>query len=255
MTSATSHELAEAITDPNIGDSTKALGWYDDTLNQEIGDITANQTVYLAGYAVQRIADRNDQAMTPYSVGPERPVQFVLMNDNSLWEYSSSRKVFDSGNVTSVSDQGIDNYGRTMIDYISDSCAYEYHDRATGSVFLWADVAQAKAGQGVSYVVFSWPSGNLWEYHDPSANSGSLSQNLYTGAIQSIDAGTDKYGVNAVDVVLSGGYAWMRSDTDGWHYLMANVSQVSGGQQGLVGCWTRRATSTRTTSGRATPPR
>lgn len=64
MTAVASHELAEAVTDPNKG--YKAMGWNDDSpLNGgEVGDIVANQIVYLNGNAVSRIADQNDQAMT-----------------------------------------------------------------------------------------------------------------------------------------------------------------------------------------------
>ncbi len=47
ITSTSSHELCEAITDPVPGQ-----GWYDDQ-NGEIGDICAWQTKQLGGYAVQ----------------------------------------------------------------------------------------------------------------------------------------------------------------------------------------------------------
>jgi len=47
ITSTTSHELSEAITDPIPGQ-----GWYDDN-NGEIGDICAWQTKQLGPYAVQ----------------------------------------------------------------------------------------------------------------------------------------------------------------------------------------------------------
>jgi hypothetical protein len=47
LTSTSSHELCEAITDPVPGQ-----GWYDDT-NGEIGDICAWKTKTVAGYTVQ----------------------------------------------------------------------------------------------------------------------------------------------------------------------------------------------------------
>ena len=47
LTSTTSHELCEAITDPIPGQ-----GWYDDA-NGEIGDICAWQTRVLGGYTIQ----------------------------------------------------------------------------------------------------------------------------------------------------------------------------------------------------------
>jgi hypothetical protein len=128
MTMTTSHELAEAITDPNVNYKTK--GWYDDNLNGEIGDVCAWSTAYLAGYAVQRVVDRNDQPMTPYSAGLSRPVQFALQGGGYLYEHSSSGWTFINSGVTSVSDQGSDLNGNAMVDYItSGGYAYEFHDR------------------------------------------------------------------------------------------------------------------------------
>jgi hypothetical protein len=49
LTSASSHELAEAITDAIPGQ-----GWYDDQ-NGEIGDICAWQTKQLDNYTVQQL--------------------------------------------------------------------------------------------------------------------------------------------------------------------------------------------------------
>src|SRR5262249_4757249 len=50
LTEVTSHELAEAVTDPDVG--YKTLGWYDSGPG-EVGDIVNAQTVYLDRYAVQ----------------------------------------------------------------------------------------------------------------------------------------------------------------------------------------------------------
>jgi hypothetical protein len=76
MTEITSHELAEAVTDgwgPH-GDA-NSYGWQDrdfaaanPQLGGEIGDIVeqmADRTVYLNGYAVQKLADMNDNPMLP----------------------------------------------------------------------------------------------------------------------------------------------------------------------------------------------
>src|SRR5439155_8116902 len=60
LTSVSSHEIAEAVTDPNV--NYKALGWYDDTNNGEIGDLTNVQTT-LNGYVVQEVVNKNDQPM------------------------------------------------------------------------------------------------------------------------------------------------------------------------------------------------
>jgi hypothetical protein len=61
LTSVTSHELAESMTDPNV--NYKTLGWYDPARG-EIGDITEQYLVRLNGYLVQEVAGQNDRPLT-----------------------------------------------------------------------------------------------------------------------------------------------------------------------------------------------
>jgi hypothetical protein len=61
LTAITSHELAEAVTDPDV--TLGHVGWYDDNRNGEIGDITQNNPnalVRLNGWLVQQVANQND---------------------------------------------------------------------------------------------------------------------------------------------------------------------------------------------------
>ncbi len=63
LTYTTSHELAEAVTDPDVNYG--RLGWYDPRRG-EIGDITEDDPraqVRLDGYLVQEMADKNDQLL------------------------------------------------------------------------------------------------------------------------------------------------------------------------------------------------
>jgi hypothetical protein len=60
LTDVSSHEIAESVTDPNV--NYKALGWYDDALNGEIGDLTNARTT-LNGYVVQEVVNKSDQPM------------------------------------------------------------------------------------------------------------------------------------------------------------------------------------------------
>jgi len=62
QTAVSSHELAESVTDPNV--NYKTLGWYDDQLNGEIGDLTT-QTTRLGVYLVQDVVGKNDQVISP----------------------------------------------------------------------------------------------------------------------------------------------------------------------------------------------
>ncbi len=224
ITETASHELAEAATDPNI--NYKQEGWYDKQLDGEVGDIVNAQFVFLDGYAVQRISDRNDQAMTPAGATAFRPVSFVLQSNGNLFEDTSTGFTFLSGGIASVSSEGIDNSGRALVDVVTtDGRAYEYHD-GSGWVYLTSGVRDAEAGQGLSYVLLD--NGSLYERKDVNG------QFSYLGSgVVSIDAGTDRYGVNSVDVVLNTGAAYEISNTSGAHLLATGVKAVSAGTLGV----------------------
>ncbi len=61
MTAVTSHELAETATDPNV--DYKRLGWYDNTYNSEIGDLTEGDVRELGGYYVQLLINKTDHVL------------------------------------------------------------------------------------------------------------------------------------------------------------------------------------------------
>src|SRR5262249_19603986 len=64
LTAVSSHELAEAVTDPDLNYA--RLGWYD-PVRGEIGDITEDDPralVRLNGYLVQLSAGKNDQLLS-----------------------------------------------------------------------------------------------------------------------------------------------------------------------------------------------
>lgn len=63
MTMTASHEIAEAVTDPDV--NYNRLGWYDDQFNGEIGDINRRAAV-LQGFVVQTEINKWDQAMVPF---------------------------------------------------------------------------------------------------------------------------------------------------------------------------------------------
>ena len=68
LTAVTSHELAEAVTDPDVNSNVNGgrLGWFDPQ-GGEIGDIEENNPnafVRLDGFLVQEVADRNDQLLS-----------------------------------------------------------------------------------------------------------------------------------------------------------------------------------------------
>jgi hypothetical protein len=74
LTAVTSHELAEAVTDPDIDSNVNngRLGWFDPQRG-EIGDVEENNLnafVRLNGHLVQEVADRNDQLLSIFTTPP-----------------------------------------------------------------------------------------------------------------------------------------------------------------------------------------
>jgi hypothetical protein len=74
LTAVTSHELAEAVTDPDVNSNVNngRLGWFDPRRG-EIGDVTENNPnafVRLDGHLVQEVADRNDQLLSIFTAPP-----------------------------------------------------------------------------------------------------------------------------------------------------------------------------------------
>jgi hypothetical protein len=226
LTVVASHEIAEAATNPDVNYS--VIGWYDDVLNEEVADIVNQQFVMLDGYAVQRVADKNGQAMTPAGAAPLRQVTFALLADGRLYEHSAGGWMLLASGVSSVSDQAIDIHGEAMVDVVlTTGQAYEYHD-GDGWVPLSSGVRDARAGQGVSYVLQG--NGHLAEYRDGDERwSGTLAS-----GVAAIDAGTDSFGVNMVDVVYASGTLAEYSDSTGWHALCGTAQAVSAGQLGVT---------------------
>jgi hypothetical protein len=222
MTVTASHELAEAVTDPD-----PASGWNDDAKPYgEVGDLANAQTVFLNGYAVQRIADQNDQPMTPAGAASINPVNFVLRKDGGLYMSSGSGLTSLVGGIASISDQGIDNYGHAMIDVVTTGGdAWEYHEGGGWTPLLAGGVKSAKAGQGVSYVLSN--NGTVYEYKDWVGHLSPVLSN-----VTAIDAGTDRYGVNMVAGVYGGWLGFEYSDSWGWHPVFSGARAVSAGQQG-----------------------
>src|SRR5262249_1986238 len=116
--------------------------------------------------------------------------------------------------------------GHAMVDVVTTGgFAYEYHEGLNSWTYLDSQVKSAKAGQGVSYVLYT--NGTLYEIKDWGGKS------YIDSNVTSIDAGTDRYGVNMVTEVWFG-WGYEHSDSTGWHFLGSNVKALSAGQQGVV---------------------
>ncbi len=230
VTECTSHEIADAVTDPDVNFA--AAGWYDDTLKDgpladEAAQVVNREYVTLDGYVVQRVADKNDQGMTPAGATPLRAVSFDLLTSGRLYEHTSTGWSYLRVGVASISSQSIDNNGAAIVDVVlTNGDAYEYHDGG-GWVFLAHNVKQACADQGVSYVLGT--NGQVRQYNDASSTwSGTLAANVV-----SIDAGTDRYGADMVDGITTAGAFIEYSDSFGLHTWCGNAAAVSAGMDGV----------------------
>jgi hypothetical protein len=242
MTASAAREIADSATNPDGG------GWFNDGAGgAEVGDLTQKYSYFLDDYHMPCLADPYGLPMMPAGASAEAPVSFALESGDptsggDLWVQEPWGWNFLAGNVSSISDQGIDNLGNPMIDVVTiDGQAWEYHD-GRGWTFLANDASDARAGDSVSYVLNN--GSNLWEYNDVSGQWAFLA----SGAA-AIDAGTDRTGVNRVVALTADGNAWDHSDAAGWRYLGGDISQVSAGQQGLTAAVTTEETAWATMEG------
>jgi hypothetical protein len=254
ITTAVSREVADAVTDPDIQLPGYRRGWYDPKYSgTEVGDIAGVRAMYVNGYAMQRLVNKDDFVMTPAQAAPNRAVNFVLQPNGNLVEVTPFGSGLVSGAVAAVSDQGIDNHGYAMVDIVTaDGRAFEIHDTGgpggnVSRTYLASNVKSAKAGQGISYVLYT--NGNLYEFDDATGVARYL-----RGSVTQIDAGTDYQGVNAVDVIASGqlvaamsarvaglgggvtfvpNNAYQYSDDTGGHFIASGVQSISAGRQGF----------------------
>jgi len=100
LTAVTSHELAEAVTDPDINSNVNngRLGWFDPQRG-EIGDIeegNPNAFVRLDGNLVQEVADKNDQLLSIFA----NPPSALIGTATTLQAKVNPQKQFSPPTVT-----------------------------------------------------------------------------------------------------------------------------------------------------------
>jgi hypothetical protein len=222
ITKTTSHEIAEAATDPDVQYRTQ--GWTDG--GSEIGDINNDRVATLNGFVIQRVIDTTDHNMTPAGASANAAMSFVLTAAGQLSKVTGAGTTLISSGVASVSDQSIDNMGHVMVGFVGAyGTAKEYHDG--GSLVTVRSGARAIATTvGATYVLGA--NGTVYEHDDALGGTTTLDSNA-----ASINAGTDMFGVNEVGIVYNDGTAKTRSDASGFHTIASNVAAISVGQQGV----------------------
>jgi hypothetical protein len=225
ITKTSSHEIAEAATDPDV--NFRTMGWYDSS-GGEIGDINNDRVATLFGYVIQRVIDPTDHNMTPAGASANAAMSFALRSNGQLMKVVNGTATQIATGVASVSDQSIDNMGHVMVDYVTTGgSALEWHDGGS-TVTLRAGARAAVATVGASYILGT--DGTVYQRDDALGSTTTVT----TGAA-SINAGSDKIGVNLVGIVGTDGSLRTKSDASGMHTLVTSgVATVSVGQQGIL---------------------
>src|SRR5579872_263256 len=85
LTTTASHEISEAVTDPDVGSviatgDTTLLGWYDDVNNGEVGDLSQQFVTIAQGYQMQLMEDQINVPINPNAVthSVDAPTNVVL---------------------------------------------------------------------------------------------------------------------------------------------------------------------------------
>ncbi len=95
LTAVTSHELAEAVTDPNV--NYKTLGWYDAANNVEIADLPnaaadiPNITVRLNNFLTQKVYDQSVNKIAPDTTSTPFPSNNAALQNVTAQQISLTR--------------------------------------------------------------------------------------------------------------------------------------------------------------------
>jgi hypothetical protein len=216
MTSIASHEIAEAVTDPDVNYST--LGWYD-TQRGEIGDIFGNDDVFLNHYVVQMEAGQADNPIVPltttYAAG-EFP-------GAGVWRYNT---VSGWQQLTTVDATQVDaDANGDVVGVFKGAGVWRYED-ATGWVQLAGADASLIGMSGKGFVVGEFSGSGVWRYEDRTGWRQLTSANAS-------EVGIDLYG-NVVGEFPGSG-VWRFDDYHNWQQLTAaDAAVVAIGDNGVV---------------------
>jgi hypothetical protein len=247
LTEVTSHELSEAVTDPNV--NYRALGWYDDQRNGEIGDIVNGQYVYLNGYVVQKEAAQNDGALVP--AGAQDPSNYYTTTTLTT---SVGRIVYhQSVTLTAtVSSNGNNSVPSGYVAFLDGSTVLGYGTLQTVNGVTTATFTTSALSIGThSLRAYYYGNGTLYGGYSNTvseavvnpAHSFVLTQSgvLYeygavdgwrvinTGVTSISNQGTDRYGYAKVDVQFSNGYDYEYHDWGSWTYLAYGARSLEAG--------------------------
>jgi hypothetical protein len=216
MTSIASHEIAEAATDPDVNYARN--GWADPQLG-EIGDIFANDDVFLNHYVVQMEPGQLDNPIAPQTttyVAADFPGQGV-------WRYSSAA---GWAQLTPVDASMVDaDANGDVVGAFPGAGVYRFSD-ATGWVQLTPATAALVGVSGKGIVVAAFPGQGLFRYEDWRG------WQQLTAATPS-QAGVDLYGNVVAEFPGQGVFRF--DDFHSWQHLTTvDAAQIAIGDNGVV---------------------
>lgn len=141
LTSVTSHELAEAVTDPDA--NYRRVGWYDDSQVGEIGDLT-RQTTKLGTYTVQAFVDKNDRVVLPSATNATPTPKISSPTNISATVLSSTSIRLSWSSVSSAT-------GYRVYEVLSSGKVISLGSVASGITAV--DISQLSPGSKVSFYV------------------------------------------------------------------------------------------------------
>jgi hypothetical protein len=248
MTAITSHELAEAVTDAT--GRNPGRGWYDAAYASvggeiaDIGETSPDHTVYLNGYAVQKVVNKNDQPiapagatldpapLAPVAEGPDGRTWAIWGPNRELWWHDTLGWHSQGATGVTAISEGADRVlnvvfnNRDLYQFFPDSRP-GIAGQWTSNLPLASDVRSVtEAPNGVLYATFG-PNQELRKHdatgwHGVGSNGGltPIGQGI-TGAA-SISAGAD----GTLDVVFSNAALWQYNISQNQWVRQIPVSKV-----------------------------
>jgi hypothetical protein len=227
FTSTASHEVAEAVTDPDT-----SSGWYDNdpsspTNGEEIGDLGGNAVGWLNGYLVQENWSNLQFAMTGkgvYLLRQPNVQTFTMDHSGNVYQLMVGGAVWqrDPAGNWSLLDTGVRGIGLGP-DFSTGTGTALYELTTTGELWMysgsWAQLDSGVTSFGVS---------DAWGSVYVLQTDGSLLQ--YDGAWTTMDTGVKSFvlgpGGASLDVLETSGNLWQGTPS-GWRLLDQHVRSIA----------------------------
>jgi hypothetical protein len=217
QTKVASHELVEAVTDPEA--NYRALGWYDDQYNGEIGDLANTRYDRYNGFVVQYQVDQNDRYIFPTAGSPRNvpgnSYNVATFAGAGLWRFDGSN--WEQLSTADAITVAVNAFGDVVAAFADGGGTYEYVESSHAWTKITASSAIQVAVDDNGDAVAAFEDAGLFEY---TYGGSWIKLSAYNPSQLTMGANGD------IAVTIDGAGVWRFQGDGGWTHLSTFDSNI-----------------------------